>query len=112
MKNFSSLPQAKKLAVLVRVEPGCLGPEGIEKIDSFCDYAQQKFEQVDASFISWDISPRRDKNVPELQYQINSKNLSSKKAALYLAYFDKRVTEFEDHFHEELDDAIEQYLGR
>lgn len=112
MKNFSSLPQAKKLAVLVRVEPGCLGPKGTEEIDLFCDYAQEKFEHVDASFIHWDIAPRRDKKLPELQYQINNRNLSNKKAELYLAHFNKCVNEFEDHFHEELDDAIEQYLGR
>ena len=112
MKNFSSLPQAKKLTVLVRVEAGCLGPEGIEKIDSFCEYAQQKFEQNNASFIYWEISPRRDKNLPELQYQINKKNLSSKKAELYLAHFNKCVIEFEEHVHEKIEETIEQYLGR
>lgn len=112
MKNNLPLPQEKKLTIVFRVEPGCLGPQGAAHIEEFCRFAQKEFETVDADFIHWEIVPRHDKSLAEMQYQVNNKNLSHDKAAKYLTVFNKNLDEFEGHLHQKLTLLIDQYLGR
>lgn len=112
MKINLPLPQEKKLTVLFRLEPGCLGPDGKDHIDKFCQLAQKKFASLHSDFVYWDIVPRNDKSLPEMQYKINNKNLSHDKVAKFLDIFHKNLDEFEDHMHKKLAVIIEQYLGR
>lgn len=111
MKNNLPLPQEKKLTVLFRLEPGCLGPKGEELIDKFCQLAQKEFESLHSDFVQWDIVPRNDKSLPEMQYQINNKKLSQDKAAKFLHIFNKDLGEFENQVHKKLAAFIDQYLG-
>lgn len=111
MKNNLPLPQEKKLTVLFRLEPGCLGPKGEELIDKFCQLAQKEFESLHSDFLQWDIVPRNDKSLPEMQYQINNKKLSQDKAAKFLDIFNKDLGEFENQVHKKLAAFIDQYLG-
>jgi len=111
MKNNFSLPQEKKLTVVVRIEPGCLGPEGIERIEGFCNFAQAEVESIDSDFVQWELVPRYDKSLPEMQYKTINKILTHDKAAKYLEIFNKNLDEFEDHIHEKLTVLIDQYLG-
>ena len=39
MKNILPLSQDKKLTVVVRVESGCLGPNGSKHVEEFCSVA-------------------------------------------------------------------------
>lgn len=112
MNKNLPLPAEKKLTVEFRVEPGCLGPDGLDYVDDFCIYAQKEIEPVDADFIHWDIAPRFDKATPETQYKINNKKLSYDKAAKYLEIFDKDMNEFEGRLYENFALLIEQYFGR
>lgn len=112
MKNNLPLPQEKKLTIIFRVESGCLGPRGTTHIEEFCHFAQQEFASVDADFIHWEIMPRHDKSLAEMQYQVGNKKLSHDKAEKYLAVFDKELDEFEGHLHKKFAELIDQYLGR
>lgn len=112
MKNKLPLPLDKKLMVLFRVEPGCLGPDGIEQIEKFCQFAQNEVASIDADFVHWDIVPRFDKSLPELEYKVSHKKLSHDKAAKYLNIFKKCLDEFERHLNDKLASLIDIYLAR
>ena len=105
------LPQDKKLTVIFRIEPGCLGPEGESHIDEFCGFAQKKVELIDADFVHWVLTPRKDKSLPEMQYQVSDKVLSHDQAGRYLDVFKKSLDEFEEHLHDGVTHLIDQYLG-
>jgi len=111
METKLPLPKDKKLMVVFRVEPGCLGPEGEDHIDKFCSTAQKEVEPIDSDFVHWELVPRHDKSLPEMQYQINHRDLTHDKAARYLQVFNKNLDEFEGHFHEKLASLIDEYLG-
>lgn len=112
MQPVNALPKNKKLNVLYRVEPGCLGPDGLEGIERFCRFAQQSVEALDAGFVHWDILPRIDKSLAEMEYRVLEKRLNHQQAAKYLSYFDKDLDEFEEHLHDRLGLLIESFLGR
>ncbi|OOZ39293.1 hypothetical protein BOW53_12070 [Solemya pervernicosa gill symbiont] len=111
MKNSLPLPQEKKLNVVVRIEPGCLGPEGRETVEEFCNFAQLEVEDLDSDFVHWELSPRHDKTLPEMQYMVNEKSLTHDKADKYLGIFDKSLNEFEAHIHDKLALLIDDYLA-
>lgn len=112
MNHMLPLPQDKKLTIVFRVEPGCLGPDGHSQVEDFCFFAQKEFEQLDSDFIHWEITPRFDKSLPEMQYQINNKKLTHDKAEKYLSLFNKGLDEFEAHLHNTLASQIDKFLGR
>ncbi|MCR8922165.1 hypothetical protein NO559_05240 [Dasania sp. GY-MA-18] len=106
------LAEEKKLTVLSRIEPGCLGPEGIKHVAAFCEFAQKQLSSLDSDFVHWQLSPRHDKNQAEMQYQLSNKTLSYQQAERYLALFDQSLDTFESHLHEQLAQLIDQYLGQ
>lgn len=111
MSKITPLPEDKKLNVIFRVEAGCLGPNGEEHINNFCAFAQKEMETIDSEFISWEILPRNDKSLPEMEYIINNKKLSYDKTKRLLDIFNKNMDEFEGSFHEKISNLIEVYLG-
>lgn len=111
MKDKLPLPQEKKLTVIFRLESGCLGPQGDGHIDEFCQIAQTKFQSLYSDIVHWDIVPRRDKSLPEMQYLINNKKLNHKQAAKFLDVFNESLSELESRVHKKLTNLIEQYLG-
>jgi hypothetical protein len=110
MKNNLPLPKDKKLTVICRIESGCLGPEGESHVQKFCGFAQDEVEVIDSDFVHWEIIPRHDKSESEMQYSVNNKKLSHKKAARYLEIFNKNLDEFEEHLHNKLTDLIDQFM--
>ena len=111
MKIKLPLDQDKKLSVIFRVEPGCLGPQGDEHVADFCITAQKVVDNIDADFVNWEISPRLNKELAEMEYKLMNKKLSHDKAAKYLALFEKDLDEFEGHLHDKLALLIDEYLG-
>ena len=111
MKLTLPLPRDKKLTVLHRLEPGCLGPNGAEHIDAFCKIAEKQLQPVDADFVHWLLVPRFDKTLPETQYMIGDKKIRHEQAARYLRMFDMELDEFEEHYHEALASSIDAFLG-
>lgn len=112
MKNNLPLPQDKKLTVVVRVEPGCLGPDGNVLVEEFCSAAHLEFEPIDSDFINWEVVPRFDKSLPEIQYKTINKILTYDQAAKYLELFNKNLNNFEEHANDKLAVLIDQYLER
>lgn len=109
MNNRLPLPKDKKLTVLIRLEAGCLGPDGEDHIEKFCHYAQKEVESIDSDFIHWEIMPRLDMVFAETEYRISNKNMSHDKAVKYLELFKRNLDEFEEHVHDKLIMLIEQY---
>lgn len=110
MTNKPVLQDSHKLTVLCRIEPGCLGPNGVELIKDFCRYAQSRVKDIDEAFVIWQLVPRHDKTLPEMHYSISGKSLDHAKAERYLSYFNQQLADFEDHFHNRLADLIDDYL--
>lgn len=102
----------QKITITFRVEPGSLGPTGKDHIEAYCDKAQQHFKTVDADFVHWQIIPRYDKSLPELQYSLINKTLNSSQAEKYLNLFGKCINEFEEHLEENISQLIEDFLDR
>ena len=46
-----------QLAVIYRVEPGCLGPEGAAHIEGFCQFAQPLVAAHTPAFMQWQLQP-------------------------------------------------------
>ena len=105
------LPDTKKLTVISRIEPGCLGPEGESYVEDFCKFAEKELASLDSDFVHWQLTPRRDKSLAEMQYLLQSKRISHDQAEKYLQLFNESLDEFEHHLHEELAHLIDNFLG-
>lgn len=106
------IPQDKKLTVINRVEPGCLGPNGDNLVKDFCVFAQKEFADQELEYIDWQVIPRVDKTLSELQYRVNNKDLTRDQAEKYLSLFDERIEEFESLLGDMLTHLIEDFAGR
>lgn len=107
-----SIPEDKKLTVIFRIESGCLGPQGLSHIDTFCEEALKAFKQLHPTFMSWVITPRHDKSLPELGYSIGNRPLAREHAAKYLQHFDIGIDSFESDVFNQLPEMIDLYFGR
>jgi hypothetical protein len=112
MENNLALPADKMLTVVVRIEPGCLGQDGDKRIEAFCRAAYIKLQPINSGFINWQVLPRLDNSLPEIQYKTINKILSLSQAEKYLAFFDMNLDKFEEHLHDKLVVLIEQHLVR
>jgi len=110
MKDNLPLPQDKKLTVLFRVEAGLLGPKGAEHVEAFSKFAENKLMSLDSDYIHWEMVPKYDKSIPEMEYMINGKKLSHDKAAKYLEVFEQDLDEFEQHLASSISRLIEEFL--
>ncbi|WP_404343423.1 hypothetical protein [Pseudoalteromonas mariniglutinosa] len=104
------ITEDKKLQLLYRVEPGCLGPTGSDHIENFCQFAQQRI--VNPFYASYQFTPRYDKQKAERQYSINGRKLSESQATAYLAYFKVTLADFEEQLDELLTEVIDLYFER
>ena len=111
MKNALPLPEERKLTVIYRVEPGCLGPEGASHIIKFCIFAQAALQTLDSNYISWSIISREDKTLPEMEYNVVGKKMSHNQAEKYLAIFGKSLDEFEGRLSDQLTLLIDKFMG-
>lgn len=106
------LSDDKKLSIVFRLEPGCLGPKGKDCVEDFCMFARSQLRTIDSSVVNWEIIPRFDKSLPELEYRITNRKLSQDKAARYLKPFNKSPVEFEHLINSQLPKLIEDYFKR
>lgn len=109
MTEITNLPEEKKLHVLFRVEPGCMGPAGIDHIQDYCKYAQQRVQNLHSEFVKWEIVARMNKKLPEMQYRAMNKNLTHTQAEKYLAVFGQNLEEFEEHLHDMLAILVDEF---
>ena len=102
----------KKITVIFRIEPGCLGPQGNSHVEKFCEQAKRVFMQRNTAFANWMIVPRYDKNLPELDYMLAQRPLSREHAARLLDFFGQDIEQFEMEAVDLLPEMIDQYFGR
>ncbi|ATC94032.1 hypothetical protein [Pseudoalteromonas tunicata] len=107
---MQSIPKEKKLSVLFRLEPGCLGPQGIDHVESFCTFVNSHLHQF--YFAELSVIPRFDKSLPEWEYSINQRNLDDAKVGIYLTLFKTDKNSFEEQFEEQLTENIELFFSR
>ena len=112
MKLDLPLFKNKKLAVLFRVEPGCLGPDGINLVEKFCVFAASQTDFVDTDYTHMDIVPRFDKALPEIEYSVANKKLTHDKAEKYLAIFKQDLDDFEMSLFEGITVVIIKFFDR
>lgn len=107
-----TVPGTKKLTVIFRIEAGCLGPEGTSHVAKFCVQARAKLQGLHGNFIDWDVVPRNDKNLPEIDYAVGGKQLNRAQATRLLDLFGQEIDNFEMTVFDELPEMIDQYFGR
>jgi len=112
MERSLPLADGRKLSVIYRVEPGCLGPDGENKIVEFCKFAQRDVQSLDIGCVGLSIEPRVDKKLPEMQYNVVGKKMNRSQAEKYLHCFDKSLDEFESHLIDRLAVLIDDYNGQ
>lgn len=100
------------LLILHRLEPGCLGPDGIDHVEQFCELAEKAVQTLAPQICAWKLVPRYDKSQPEMSYFLGSKQLTKEQTDRYLEMFSMEIDEFEEKFHGKLTQLINQYLAR
>lgn len=111
MNRSLPLPNNQKLLITFRVETGCLGPEGNLLVMDFCQFAQQEFQKFRSDVIAWDIIPRSDKTLAELEYSLVNKKLNFSQAQKYLALFDQDLGELENDIYDKLEALINEFMS-
>lgn len=111
MSQYLPLHEDKKLSIRYFVEAGCLGPEGKSHISAFCDFAQSKLQALESDCFVLCIEPKQDKSLPEIQFSIVNKMMNRSQAEKYLAVFDQKLDDFEEHLVGELTNLINEYMG-
>lgn len=112
MKSSLPLQEDQKLSVTYRVESGCLGPQGESLVSDFCIFAQSKLQSLDSDYVTWNVMPRSDKTLPEMQYSIVGKRMTHAQAEKYLKVFGKNLDEFECHMSDKLANLIDEFMSR
>jgi hypothetical protein len=112
LRNSTTDISTKKLVILFRLEPGCLGPDGVDHIETFCHVAERALVTLNADVCHWFLAPRFDKNVIEIQYSLAGKVLSRDKALKFIASFEQNLDEIEGRFEDKLTQLINQYIAR
>ena len=107
---MNALPSDKQLAVLFRLEPGCLGPQGVDYIEEFCSFINNQPPEL--HYARFHFVARYDKKLPEWEYSINKRNLNDEKVALYLNLFQTDKHSFEEEIEELLAQRIELFFSR
>lgn len=111
MNNLLPLHDDKKLAITYRVEAGCLGPDGLNYITDFCDFAQSELQALHSDYILWNIVHREDKTLSEMQYSLVGKNINVHQAEKYLSIFGKTLDDFECYLGDHLTTLIRQFMS-
>jgi len=106
------LPLYKKLLVMYRIEPGCLGPQGTDYVEEFCVFAKKRLKDKHGHCLRWTIKPRYDKALPELEFQIKNGVVSRDNAAKYMDSFNIDIDAFEEELEESLADLVDAFFER
>ncbi|MDH5543993.1 MAG: hypothetical protein OEZ43_00280 [Gammaproteobacteria bacterium] len=110
MESFiKQLPENRKLNVIYRLEAGCLGPNGADLIDDFCQHVQNELNKMISEFVKWNIEPRDQRKLDELEFNIGNKRLSREQASQIFSHFGKELNRVEESFLELVSQLIKSY---
>jgi hypothetical protein len=97
-----------KLTVQLRLEPGCMGPEGKLHIEAFCEQQNQSPWHNDFAILS--VVPRFDKTLPEWEYLHNDRKLTDKQVSVVLASFGTSSNQLETEIEDTIAEAVSSYM--
>ena len=103
------IPESQKLHMLFRVEPGCMGPAGIDHINEFVDYANENIKRLNKPYVVWQIEARTNKKLPEIEYRVANKLLKEPQVEKYLSLFGSSVDTFEDEVNEHIALMVDEF---
>ena len=109
---MSSIDNNKKLSVVFRVEPGSLGPDGMDHVEAYCTLAQQELGVRLEHFVRWQFVPRYDKSKPEIEYGVGNKKITDAQAGKYLSLFEQDKEDFETDLVVGVAHLINVFFGR
>ena len=112
MTGQKTISSDKQLTVIARVEPGSLGPDGLNYVEDFCRFANQNMSTSAESYSRWQIIPRYDKTLPEMEYFVTHKKLNNFQVEKYLSLFNNDMDSFEEEFYCKLTTLIETYFAK
>ncbi len=104
--------QSPKLNINYYIESGCLGAQGEQKIQHYCQFLTQKLQHIYNDFCTWHVKPLSDLHQPHIQYFIAHKKLSDEQATRYLNALQKNKKKFESQIDDIVIHSIEDYMGR
>jgi hypothetical protein len=99
-----------RIQLLYRVEPGCLGPDGIDQIEAFCQFAAEKIPPPNYAIFSF--TPRYDKLLDEKEYSLMNRKISDAQVTNYFEKIDKPLDEFESQVDELIAFAVDAFFNR
>ncbi|MFM2485462.1 hypothetical protein [Celerinatantimonas yamalensis] len=100
------------LKLIMRIEPGCLGPEGALHVERFCEFASEPFNRLGGQAMDWQLIPRFDKQLPEIEYWLNEHKLTATQAQRYLKLWSIDLEQQEEHTSELLSELIDLFWQR
>lgn len=112
MSSYKNISANKKMTIIFRMEPGSLGPDGIQYVDEFCVFAQSQLQASAEFYLNWLIVPRLDKTLSEMKFQLGSRKLNQQQVEKYLTFFGESYAHFEEQLEDNLEAIINQFFGR
>ena len=108
--NTENTQQINRLTVTFRIEPGCLGPQGADHVIEFCNMAQLSFSKIEEELIHWEIIPRFDKSLDEIEFKLGNKILNLSQTQKYFNVINKSLNDTEDLLHNKIADLIDEFM--
>ncbi|KZN45499.1 hypothetical protein [Pseudoalteromonas luteoviolacea] len=90
-----------QVCIQLRLEPGCMGPQGKDHIETFCQKENTSPWQNHFAIVS--VVPRYDKTLPEWEYRLKNKLLKAEQA--------NRVVEMHNTSKADLEEEIETHIA-
>jgi len=112
MTNTDTTQKMPRLTITFRVEPGCLGPQGNEYVTPFCKQAHQTFQALEADVIEWNIVPRFDKALDEIEFKLQNKLLNQAQTSKYFNIIERSQEETEELLHNKIADLIDEFMDQ
>ncbi|MBQ4838069.1 hypothetical protein [Pseudoalteromonas luteoviolacea] len=96
------------LYIQLRLEPGCMGPQGKDHIEAFCQ--KENAGPWQNQFATVCVVPRYDKTLPEWEYRVKNKLLSAEQASKFISMHATTKSELEDNIESYMAEEIDAYM--
>lgn len=110
--SLTQIIDQNKIQITYRIEAGCLGANGKDKVVGFCQYLTQQLNQCYGEFSQWQSAPHTDRKLAHIEYGIQNKSLNSEQVKTYFSLLKQDKDTFEEELEDQVVQFIEDYLGR
>lgn len=94
------------MTLLFRIEPGCLGPDGRQHIETFCKLAEQVYLRHPLTGVQFEFVPRYDKQLPEREFLLGERTLNREQAVRLMEHYGHELP----HIEAQLDDTLSRLI--